>query len=350
MTLSLHKLDLRDGVVDLSHGAGSRATAQLIAELFFRHLGNPYLGRGDDGAVLPLPGFDPTRGRIVVATDAHVVTPLFFAGGDIGSLSVHGTINDVAVMGAQPLYLTASFILEEGFPLADLDRIVASMGKAAREAGVPVVAGDTKVVERGKGDGVYIATTGVGILPTGVELGGARARPGDALLVSGTLGDHGVAILSQRENLSFSAPIVSDSAALHTLVAQVLATGADIRCLRDPTRGGLAGTLHEIAQQSNVGITLRESALPIHPVVAGACELLGIDPLYIANEGKLVVVCAAQDAARVLAALRAHPLGSNAALIGIVVDDPHRFVQVDTAMGGRRIVDWLSADQLPRIC
>jgi len=345
--VSLRPLDLRRGCVDLSHGAGGRAMVQLITELFAKHLGNEYLGQGNDGAVLPAPTI---AGKLVMATDSHVVSPLFFSGGDIGCLSVHGTINDVAVMGAMPLYLAAGFILEEGFPLADLARIVASMAQAAQQAGVPVVTGDTKVVERGKGDGIFITTTGVGVVPAGREIGGARARPGDAILVSGTLGDHGVAIMSQRENLGFDAPIVSDTAALHGLIAELLATGADIRVLRDPTRGGLAATLNEIAVQSGVGMLLEEAAIPIHPVVAAACEFLGLDPLYVANEGKLICICAAADAERALAALRAHPLGTQAARIGTVVADDHHFVQMTTTLGGRRIVDWLAGDQLPRIC
>ena len=340
-------LDLKQGCVDMTHGAGGRAMVQLIAELFAKHLGNEYLGQGNDGAVLPAPTF---AGKLVMATDSHVVSPLFFPGGDIGCISVHGTINDVAVMGATPLYLAAGFILEEGFPLADLARIVESMAQAAREAGVPVVTGDTKVVERGKGDGIFITTTGVGVLPEGRDIGGARARPGDAILVSGNLGDHGVAIMSQRENLSFDAPIVSDTAALHGLIATLLETGADIRVLRDPTRGGLAATLNEIATQSGVGMMLQEQAIPIHPVVSAACEFLGLDPLYVANEGKLVCVCAPGDAVRVLAAMRAHPLGANAARIGEVSADDHHFVQLTTTLGGRRIVDWLAGDQLPRIC
>lgn len=347
----LRPLDLKRGCVEMAHGAGGRAMVQLIGELFAQHLGNEYLGQGNDGAVLPAPSFP---GKLVMATDSHVVSPLFFPGGDIGCLSVHGTINDVAMMGATPLYLAAGFILEEGFPLADLARIVESMAKAAKAAGVPVVTGDTKVVERGKGDGLFITTTGVGVLPSGVnggrEIGGARARPGDAILVSGTLGDHGVAIMSQRENLSFEAPIVSDTAALHGLVAEILATGAEIRVLRDPTRGGLAATLNEIATQSQVGMMLDEKAIPIHPVVDAACEFLGLDPLYVANEGKLVCICAAADADRVLAAMRAHPLGANAAKIGEVIADDHHFVQLTTTLGGRRIVDWLAGDQLPRIC
>lgn len=340
-------LDLKHGCVDLSHGSGGRAMVQLISELFAAHLGNEYLAQGNDGAALPAPSFGE---RLVMATDSHVVSPLFFPGGDIGCLSVHGTINDVAVMGARPLYLAAGFILEEGFPLADLARIVESMARACKEAGVPVVTGDTKVVERGKGDGIFITTTGVGALPAGRDIGGARARPGDAILVSGTMGDHGVAIMSQRENLTFDAPIVSDTAALHGLIAALLDTGADLRVLRDPTRGGLAATLNEIATQSGVGMLLDERAIPIHPVVSAACEFIGLDPLYVANEGKLVCICAAADAEKVLATLRAHPLGKKAAKIGEVIADDHHFVQLATAFGGKRIVDWLAGDQLPRIC
>jgi hydrogenase expression/formation protein HypE len=343
-------LDLKHGRVDLTHGSGGRAMVQLISELFARHLGNDYLGQGNDGAVLPAPMLDGKPARLVMSTDSHVVSPLFFQGGDIGCLSVHGTVNDVAVMGATPLYLAAAFILEEGFALSDLARLVESMAQAARAAGVPVVTGDTKVVERGKGDGVFITTTAVGVLRDGLSLGGSRARPGDAVLLSGSIGDHGVAIMSQRENLSFDAPIVSDTAALNGLIAAMLATGADIRCLRDPTRGGLAATLNEIAGQSGVGMMLQENAIPVKPVVAAACELLGLDPLNVANEGKLIAICASADASALLAAMRAHPLGADAALIGEVIADEHHFVQLNTAFGGRRIVDWLAGDQLPRIC
>ena len=338
-------LDVKNGRVDMSHGSGGRAMAQLIEELFAAAFDNDYLRQGNDGALLPA-----ASGRLVVATDCHVVSPLFFPGGDIGCLSVHGTINDVAVMGAKPLYLAAGFILEEGFPLADLQRIVVSMAQAAREAGVPVVTGDTKVVEQGKGDGVFITTTGFGVVPEGVEVAGDRARPGDRILVSGTLGDHGMAIMAQRESLGFSSPIVSDTAALHGLIADILASGADVRVLRDPTRGGLATTLNEIAKQSGVGMTIEEAALPVNPEVAAACEFLGLDPLYVANEGKLVVICGPTDAERVLAVMREHPLGRRAALIGSVGEDAHHFVQMVTGFGGRRIVDWLSGEQLPRIC
>ncbi|MBA3034118.1 MAG: hydrogenase expression/formation protein HypE [Gammaproteobacteria bacterium] len=343
----IRPLDLKHGCIDMSHGAGGRAGAQLVEELFLRHLDNPFLRQGDDGAVLSWPTFGE---RLVLSTDCHVVSPLFFPGGDIGCLAVHGTLNDVAMMGARPLALTAGFVIEEGFALAELDRIVASMAAAARAAGVPVVAGDTKVVERGKGDGVFITTTGFGVVPAGVELSGARARPGDAILLSGSIGEHGMAVMSQRENLAFEAPIISDTAALHTLVAAMLATGADLRCLRDPTRGGLATTLNEIARQSGVGMLLDETAIPLQPAVAAACEFLGLDPLYVANEGKLVAIVAAADADRVLAAMRAHPLGAGAVRIGTVQTDPGHFVQMTTCLGGRRNVDWLTGEQLPRIC
>ncbi|HEX4915559.1 MAG TPA: hydrogenase expression/formation protein HypE [Vicinamibacterales bacterium] len=345
----IRPLDLRTGRVDLNHGAGGRAGAQLIEELFGRALDNPFLRQGDDGVRLPSL---PPGHQLVVATDGHVISPLFFPGGDIGSLAVHGTVNDVAMMGATPLYLAASFILEEGFPLADLKRIAESMARAAREAGVAVVAGDTKVVEQGKGDGVFIATTGVGALPEGRSIGGARARAGDAVLLSGSIGDHGVAVMSQRESLEFETAIESDSAALHGLVAAMLdaVPEGSVRVLRDPTRGGLATTLNEIAAQSGVGVVLQEAAIPVQPQVEAACELLGLDPLYVANEGKLVAVVDPSVADAVLAAMRAHALGRNAMRIGEVIVDDHHFVQMATRFGGRRMVDWLSGEQLPRIC
>jgi hydrogenase expression/formation protein HypE len=339
------RLDLKHGTIDMSHGAGGRAMAQLIAEVFQVHLDNDLLRQGNDQA-----WFSPPPGRLVISTDGHVVAPLFFPGGDIGCLSVHGTINDVAMAGARPLYLAAGFILEEGYPLKDLVRIVESMAAAANTAGVPVVTGDTKVVERGKGDGVFITTTGVGVVPEGVAISGDQARPGDAILVSGSLGDHGVAILSKRENLGFEVEIRSDTAALHTLVAAMVAAVPDLHCLRDPTRGGLATTLNELAHQSGVGMRIRESAIPIRPEVSAACELLGLDPLYVANEGKLIAICPAERAADLLAVMRAHPLGAAASRIGEVVADPHRFVQMETRFGGSRIVDWLAGEQLPRIC
>ncbi|HMV53688.1 MAG TPA: hydrogenase expression/formation protein HypE [Rhodocyclaceae bacterium] len=338
-------LDLKHGRVDMSHGAGGRAMAQLIEELFLKAFDNEWLRQQNDQASFAIQG-----GRMVMATDSHVVSPLFFPGGDIGCLSVHGTINDVAMAGAKPLYLSASFIIEEGFALSELARIVESMATAAREAGVPIVTGDTKVVEQGKGDGVFITTTGVGVVPPGVNISGDRAQAGDAILVSGFIGDHGMAIMSKRESLAFDTEIVSDTAALHGLVASMIEAVPDIHVLRDPTRGGLATTLNEIARQAGVGMMLDEAAIPVQPQVNAACELLGLDPLYVANEGKLIAICSSEHADLLLAAMRAHPLGANAARIGEVHADPHHFVQMTTGFGGRRIVDWLSGEQLPRIC
>ena len=344
-------LDLKHGRIDMNHGAGGRASAQLIDEVFARAFDNPWLRQGNDGAVLPPPPELLEGGRLVMACDGHVVSPLFFAGGDLGCLAVHGTVNDVAMLGARPLWLSASFILEEGFALAELKRLVDSMAAAAREAGVAIVTGDTKVVEQGKGDGCFIATTGVGVLPRGVDIGGANARPGDVLLLSGSIGEHGVAVLSTRESLEFEAPVRSDTAALHGLVAAMLAAAPGaVRVLRDPTRGGLGTTLNEITRQSGVGMLVDEATIPVQPAVSAACELLGLDVLYLANEGKLIAVVAADAADAVLAAMQAHPLGARAARIGSVLADEHHFVQMQTRFGGRRIVDWLSGEPLPRIC
>ena len=339
------RLDLRSGAVDMTHGSGGRAMAQLVEELFVNHFDNELLRQGNDQASFPV-----EQGRMVMSTDGHVISPLFFPGGDIGSLAVHGTLNDVAMSGARPLYLSAGFILEEGFPLADLDRIVASMADASRKAGVPVVTGDTKVVERGKGDGVFITTTGVGVVPDGVNISGDQAQPGDAILVSGPIGNHGVAIMSSRENLEFETTIESDSAALHGLVAEMVTAAPQIHCLRDPTRGGLATTLNELACQSGVGMSLREAAIPMDEEVRAACELLGLDPLYVANEGKLICICAAEDANALLAVMQAHPLGQRSAIIGEVVADEQCLVQMETGFGGSRVVDWLAGEPLPRIC
>ena len=339
------RLDLKRGRVELSHGGGGRAMAQLIEELFVPHFDNPLLAQRNDQAA-----FDPPGGRMVITTDGYVVAPLIFPGGDIGRLAVNGTVNDVAMAGARPLYLAAGFIIEEGFALADLRVIVRSMAEAARAAGVDIVTGDTKVVERGKGDGLFITTTGVGVVPPGVAPSGDRAQSGDAVLVSGTMGDHGIAILSQRENLGFETTLGSDTAPLADLVAAMVEAVPDLHVLRDPTRGGLAATLNEIAHQSGVGMMIDEAAIPVREEVAAACELLGIDPLYVANEGKLVAMCAAGDAERLLAVVRDHPVGAEAALIGTVQEDPRRFVQMRTRFGGVRIIDWLSGEQLPRIC
>lgn len=339
------KLDFT-GRVELTHGTGGKVMAQLVEQLFAAAFDNRYLAQRNDQAVV-----EPPVGKLVMTTDGYVVSPIFFAGGNIGSLAVHGTINDIAMAGARPLYLSSAFILEEGFPLADLKRVVDAMAKAAMQAGVPIVTGDTKVVERGKGDGVFITTTGVGVIPVGVTApSGDRAKPGDVVLVSGSMGDHGVAILSQREGLSFETTIESDSAALHTLVADMVTVCPDVHVLRDPTRGGLATTLNEIAWQSGVGFKLEERAIPVKPQVAAACELLGIDPLYVANEGKLLAIVAPHDADKVLAAMKAHPLGRDAARVGTVIEDENGFVQLETSFGGSRILDWLAGEQLPRIC
>ena len=339
------RLNIRKDSVNMTHGSGGRAMAQLIDELFVRYFDNPLLRQANDQA-----SFDVAAGRMVMSVDGHVISPLFFPGGDIGSLSVHGTVNDVAMSGATPLYLSAGFILEEGFPLADLERIIISMAKAASDAGVPIITGDTKVVEKGKGDGVFITTTGIGIVPEGVNISGDLAEVGDVILVNGSMGDHGVAIMSSRENLQFETTIESDSAALHTLIADMVEAVPTIHCLRDPTRGGLATTLNELAQQSGVGINIREVDIPIKAAVSAACELLGLDPLYVANEGKLICICKAADAEKLIQTMRAHPLGKDSSIIGEVIQDEHGFVQMQTAFGGSRIVDWLAGEQLPRIC
>ena len=340
-----HPLDFKRGKVEMAHGGGGKAMAQLIDELFLSAFDNPALAAGDDQASLALP-----PGRVVMATDSHVIDPLFFPGGNIGALAVHGTVNDVAMAGAKPLYLSVGYILEEGFPLADLRRIVESMAAAARDAGVQIVTGDTKVVERGAADGVFINTTGIGVVEADLYLGAAAIRPGDRILVSGSLGDHGVAIMSKRENLEFDTEILSDSQSLHALVAEMVNAVPQLHCLRDPTRGGLAATLNELAQQAGVGITIEETALPIKPQVAAACEFLGLDPLYVANEGKLVAFCPADRAGALLAVMRNHPLGADAAIIGEVTEDPNHFVQLHTSFGGARMVDWINGEQLPRIC
>ncbi len=331
--------------IEMSHGAGGRAMGRLIAEVFHTAFDNPALKRGEDQAVVSVPS-----GRLAMSTDTFVVSPLFFPGSDIGALAVNGTVNDVAMSGAKPLYLTAGFIIEEGFPIDDLKRIAASMARAACVAGVTIVTGDTKVVERGKGDGVFINTAGVGVLPDGLDLGAHRIEPGDALLVSGTMGDHGVAIMAHRAGLQFETTIESDCAPLNDLIAALLASGARVKALRDPTRGGLAATLNEFADQAQLGIMVDEASIPVKPEVFGACELLGLDPMNVANEGKLVAVVAAEDADRALAALRTHPLGRDAEIIGRAQADAHHFVTMRTRIGGSRMVDWLSGDPLPRIC
>jgi hydrogenase expression/formation protein HypE len=329
----------------LGHGSGGRLSADLLREIFLPAFQSPVLAQLNDQAVVNVDGV-----RLAFTTDSFVVNPLFFPGGDIGSLAVYGTVNDLAMGGAIPLFLSAGFIIEEGLPVETLRRVVLSFRQAAEKVGMEVVTGDTKVVEKGKGDGLFINTSGIGRVPEGVNLSADQARPGDCILLSGTLGDHGIAILSQREGLEFETPIESDAAPLHSLVAAMLEVTQSIRCLRDPTRGGLSSTLNEIAAQSRVGMVIEESALPIREEVKGACELLGLDPLYVANEGKLVAIVAAAEADQVLAAMRGHPLGVNARSIGKVVGAHPGVVTMRTCLGTSRIVDMLAGDQLPRIC
>jgi len=337
-------LPARDTIL-LGHGSGGKLSAQLLHDVFLPALANPILERLEDQAIVESNG-----SRFAFTTDSFVVKPLFFPGGDIGSLAVHGTVNDLAVGGARPLALSAAFILEEGFSIPELRRIVESMAEAARRVGVPIVTGDTKVVEHGSGDGVFITTTGIGLVAPGLNLSAANARPGDAVILSGPIGDHGICILTQREGLELESAIESDSAPLHTLVEAILAVTREVRAMRDPTRGGLASTLNEIAAQSKSGIVVEEQAIPIHDAVRGACELLGLDPLYVANEGKLVAVVPAAAASAVVAAMRAHPLGADAAVIGTVSERDPGLVTMRTAFGTTRIVDMLAGDQLPRIC
>jgi hydrogenase expression/formation protein HypE len=329
----------------LGHGSGGKLSAGLIRDIFLPAFSNPVLEHLDDQAIVNVNGQ-----RLAITTDSFVVKPLFFPGGDIGSLAVHGTVNDLAMGGATPLFLSAAFIIEEGFSIEELRRVVNSLQRAASDAGVQIVTGDTKVVEKGKGDGLFINTTGIGLVPQDVDLSADRARPGDKVLLSGSIGDHGIAILAQREGLEFETQIQSDSAALHTLTAEMLSVTHDIRCMRDPTRGGVSSTLNEIAQQSQVGIEIQEGSLPIHEQVRGACELLGLDPLYVANEGKLIAIVAPDAADIVLQKMRHHPLGSEAQIIGTVNGVHPGLVTMRTPLGTTRIVDMLSGDQLPRIC
>jgi hydrogenase expression/formation protein HypE len=329
----------------LGHGSGGKLSAELVREVFLPALHNPILDRLDDQGIFAI-----GNQRVAMTTDSFVVKPLFFPGGDIGSLAVHGTVNDLAMCGAKPLFLSVAFIIEEGFAVEELRRIVSSLHRAADEAGVQVITGDTKVVERGKGDGVFINTTGIGIVPEGLELSADRARQGDKVLLSGPIGEHGIAILAQREGLEFETTIQSDSTALHTLAATMLAASSEIRCMRDPTRGGVSSTLNEIAEQSQVGIELEERTIPVREEVRGACELLGLDPLYVANEGKLIAIVAPEAAEEVLRAMRRHPLGSAAQIIGTVNEDRQHLVTMRTSLGTTRIVDMLAGDQLPRIC
>lgn len=343
-----------DTQVMLGHGSGGIMMKRIIDEVFFEAYGNDTLGSGDDAAVLD--SLAPGE-RLAFSTDSFVVTPHFFPGADIGRLAICGTVNDVATSGATPRYLSVGMILEEGFPMEDLLRICKSMAQSAKEAGVCIATGDTKVVNRGHGDGIYINTSGVGVLPAGVNLSGALCQPGDIVLVSGTLGDHGIAIMSQREGLGFSADIESDAAPLNHLIAEVLAAApsGSVRCFRDPTRGGLASTLNELASQSGTDITINEDAVPVKPAVVGACEMLGYDVLQVANEGKMVCVVAPDAAEAALCAMRANKYGRDAAIIGEVAATPadserSSKVFLRTAFGSTRILDMLVGEQLPRIC
>lgn len=329
----------------LGHGSGGRMSGNLLRDIILPALHNPVLERLDDQAIVDIGG-----SRIAFTTDSFVVKPLFFPGGDIGTLAVNGTVNDLAMGGAEPLFLSLALILEEGLPFETLRRVMESIRVAAALAGVVVVTGDTKVVEKGSGDGLFVNTSGVGMVTSGVRLSADQARPGDRVLLSGTIGDHGITILSQREGLEFESAIASDTAALHTLVASMLRASSGIRCLRDPTRGGLSSSLNEIAARSRVGIELAEDAIPIHEEVQGACEMLGLDPLYVANEGKLVAIVEPTAADTILEAMRQHPLGRDARIIGTVTDSRSAMVTLRTRLGTSRIVDLLSGDQLPRIC
>jgi hydrogenase expression/formation protein HypE len=336
---------IREERITMSHGAGGKATQTLIEAMFLSAFSNPLLEPLEDAARLQVGG-----ARLALTTDSYVVSPLFFPGGNIGDLAVNGTVNDLATSGATPLYLSAGFILEEGFEVAELGRIVASMREAADAAGVQITTGDTKVVERGKADGCYINTAGVGAIEHDLDLGVANARPGDAIIVSGPIGDHGVTIMLARGELDIEADVTSDTAPLGGLVADLLSAAPGVRALRDATRGGVATILNEIAKSANVGVMVSENDIPVRTEVRGACELLGIDPMYVACEGRMVVVTAGDAAGQALAALRAHPLGAQAAVIGHVTADPPGIVQLKTAFGGTRIVDLLVGDPLPRIC
>ncbi len=335
----------------LGHGSGGRMSYDLIAKTFFPAFDNPLLQAGDDAATVILKSENnPSGVRLAISTDSHVVQPLFFPGGDIGRLAVCGTVNDVSMLGAIPRYLTAGFVLEEGLPVEILKKVIASMQAAALEAHVQVIAGDTKVVQNGKADGLYINTTGIGEIPPGVDISGRRARPGDAILISGTMGDHGIAVLAARGELSFETQLVSDVAPLNHLVQTMLDVTKEIHVLRDPTRGGLATSLNEIAIQAQVGMLIDEKTLPVGPEVQAACEMLGFDPLYIANEGKLIAIVEHSFASEILAAMRNHPQGKEAAIIGRVTENCEPRVRLKTSFGTLRVVDMLPGEMLPRIC
>jgi hydrogenase expression/formation protein HypE len=337
---------LTDDTVTLAHGAGGKASAALTDSVFLDAFRNPTLEQLGDAGVVELPSGE----RLAISTDSFVVNPWRFPGGSIGSLAVHGTVNDLAVAGARPAWLTAGFVLEEGFPIADLREVVREMSEAARQAGVEIVTGDTKVVETGAADGIYINTTGVGVVPAGRRLGPELVRPGDKVLLSGTMGDHGVAVMLARGDLHLDADVVSDSAPLGGLVEAILAAAPGTRWLRDATRGGVGTVVNELAASTQLGVVLAEQALPVRPPVAGACDLLGIDPLYVANEGKLVAVVPAAEARSALTAMQAHDCGHDAAVIGEIREDPAGMVLLATTFGGSRVVDMLVGAPLPRIC
>ncbi len=341
-----HKPKLRDEFINSAHGAGGKASASLINAVFLEAFSNPLLETMADGAVLTLPSGE----RLAFSTDSYVVKPLRFPGGSIGDLAVNGTVNDLSMMGARPQWLSAGFVIEDGFPVAELKAIVADMAAAARKAGVQIVTGDTKVVNKGGADGVYINTAGVGLIPEGVKLDSRSIRPGDKVLVSGKIGDHGVAVLIARGELALEADIPTDSAPLNGVVEALLAAAPNTRFLRDPTRGGVATVCNEFARDAEVSVVLQESALPVRNIVNGACEILGIDPLYVANEGKLIAVVPAEETEAALAAMRSTAVGADAAVIGEIRDDPPGIVIINTHFGGNRIVDMLVGDPLPRIC
>ena len=335
---------MHDETILLAHGSGSRLSHELIEKNLLPPLANPLLAKLDDSAVFDL------SGRLAFTTDSYVVSPIFFPGGDIGKLAVCGTINDLAMSGAKPLYLSLSLIIEEGLTISELTKIVKSIKTAAEEAGVKIVTGDTKVVNRGSADKLFINTSGIGIIAQGIDISGANAKAGDKVILSGTIGDHGIAVMSQREGLKFSVPVKSDCAPLNKLVSQMLEASSHIHCLRDPTRGGLATTLNEFAKQSKAGIRIEEEKIPIHDGVRAACELLGFDPLYVANEGKLVAIVAAKDAEKILAKMKRNTYGADASIIGEVTDEHKGRVIMKTRFGASRIVDMLSGELLPRIC
>jgi len=337
------KLNFKENV-DLTIGAGGRAMYQLLNQLILKEFDNEFLAQQSDQAILP-----QLNGKLAFSTDSYVVSPLFFNGGDIGSIAINGTVNDLAVSGATPLYISVGFIIEEGFPLADLRTIVQSMAKAAREAKVKIVTGDTKVVERGKGDGIFINTSGIGVIDAAVNVE-AKFKVGDKIIINGSIADHGMAIMSKRQGLDFATDIASDCAALNGLIQDMLAINPAVRCMRDPTRGGLSATINEWANFYTLGINLNEQNILVHDNVKGICELLGLDPLHVANEGKVLIMCAAEDAEKIVEIMRKHPLGKDASVIAEVESLSENYVTMTTTFGGIRRVDWLSGEQLPRIC